>query len=350
MHLTSFSLSSWPAMLRQIRWKPDVVILIAPTLFCSPQALCIARLSRAVAWLHVQDFEVDVAFQLRDFSSHSLKPWARVLESSLLRKFDRISTISPRMVEQLSAKGVDPARGVLFPNWVDTSVIYPMSAPSPLRRELGIPPQAIVALYSGNMGKKQGLDLLIEASRKLASRTDIQFVFCGDGSYRETFVQMTKDARNVVILPLQPTERLNDLLNLADIHLLPQLADAADLVMPSKLTGMMASGRAIVATARPDTQLFGAVEGRGIATPPGDANAFAGALIQLAGHPSLRKGMGEAARKYAVKHLNRDDILHAFELSMLSACGCSSSRPPREKSENDHEVEEIAMTPGAGND
>src|ERR1700730_1369093 len=351
LHLTSFSLSSWPAMLRQIRWKPDVVILVAPTLLCIPRVLGVARLSGAVAWLHVHDFEVDVAFQLGDFSSRRLRQSLEVLERFVLRKFDRISTISVRMVDRLSAKGVDPAHAVLFPNWVDTSVIYPMSAPSPLRQELGIPSRAVVALYSGNMGKKQGLELLIEASRKLASRTDMQFVFCGDGSYRETFVQMTRNARNVIILPLQPAERLNHLLNLADIHLLPQVAGAADLMMPSKLTGMMSSGRPTVATASPGTQLFSVLGGRGIATPPGDLDAFVAALVQLAEHPYMRVRMGEAARKYAINHLNRDEILRRFELSLLSACGASPSdtRGGVSAAENQsRETEEVAVTRGAG--
>jgi colanic acid biosynthesis glycosyl transferase WcaI len=268
----------------------------------------------------MQDFEVDAAFQLADFSSNQLNRWVRSLERFILLHFNRISSISARMIERLSAKGVDPARAVLFPNWVDTSVIYPMLASSPLRQELGIPAEATVVLYSGNMGKKQGLELLVDASRRLIERTDIRFVFCGDGSYRQTFVQMTTKSENVIILPLQPTERLNDLLNLADIHVLPQVSGAADLVMPSKLTGMMASGRAIVATALPGTQLFGVLEGRGIVTPPGDVDAFVAALIQLADMPSLRRRIGDEARSYAISHLNRDLILH----QLLKACGVSS--------------------------
>jgi colanic acid biosynthesis glycosyl transferase WcaI len=324
LHLASFSLSNWPAMLRQNRWRPDIALLIAPTLFCAPQVLCMAWLSGATTWLHVQDFEIDAGFQLADFSSGQLKRWVHALERFFLSKFDRISAISLRMVERLSAKGVDPERLVLFPNWVNSSEIYPMPTPSPFRKELGIPPRATVALYSGNMGKKQGLDLLIEASRRLAFRSDIQFVFCGDGSYREKFVPVAENARNVKILPLQPAERLNHLLNVADIHLLPQLSGAADLVMPSKLAGMMASGRPIVATALPGTQLFGALEGRGLVTPPGDVDAFVAALTRLAEDPCLRKLMGEEARKYAVAHLDRDEILHKFELSMFETCGFSS--------------------------
>jgi colanic acid biosynthesis glycosyl transferase WcaI len=353
LHLMSFSLCSWAVMLRQLLWKPDVVLLIGPTIFCSPGALSVARLSGATAWFHVQDFEVDAAFYLTDFSSPQLRRWVLAIERLVLSRFDRVSAISERMVERLSAKGVDSARSVLFPNWVDTAIIYPMPVSSPLRQELQIPPQAIVALYSGSMGKKQGLELLIEASHRLASRTDIRFVFCGDGSYRETFVRMTENFRNVIVLPLQPAERLNHLLNLADVHLLPQLADAADLVMPSKLTGMMASGRAVLATAAPGTQLFRAVQGRGMVTPPGDVDAFVAALVQLAEDRRLRNRMGEEARKYATTCLNRDEVLHRFEVSLLGSRGFSPSDTQTAAVVVDNEnraVEVIAMTPGKAGD
>jgi colanic acid biosynthesis glycosyl transferase WcaI len=321
LHLTSFALSSWPAMLRQIAWRPDVVLLIAPPLFCSPQALCVARLSGSVAWLHVQDFEVDAAFQLTDFSSLRLRRSLEAVERVLMGRFARVSAVSERMVERLAAKGVDSTRGLLFPNWVDTSVIYPLQRPRRLRDELGIGHQTVVALYSGSMGKKQGLQLLLEASRRLPSRPAIRLVICADGPGREAFAQMAQQAGSVRLLPLQPADRLNELLNLADIHLLPQLADAADLVMPSKLTGMMASGRAIVATAPAGTQLATVLEGRGIVTPPGDVDALVAAIVRLAEDPALRRRLGEEARKYAVCHMNREEILERFDLALMSARG-----------------------------
>ena len=357
LHLMSFSLCSWPVMLRQVGWKPDVVLLLEPTICCSLGALTLARLSGAISWLHVQDFEVDAAFSLTDFSSPRLRRWVLAIERLVLSKFDRVSAISERMVERLSAKGVEPARSALFPNWVDTSIIHPMPVPSPLRQELQISPQATVALYSGSMGKKQGLELLIEASRRLAHRTDIQFVFCGDGSFREALVRMTENSENVIVLPLQPAERLNHLLNLADVHLLPQLADAADLVMPSKLTGMMASGRAVLATAAPGTQLFHAVLGCGMVTPPGDVNAFTAALIQLADDGRLRNRMGEEGRKYAITCLNRDEVLQRFEVALLEARDFSplnSQAAATTVIDIDNReckaVQEVAMTPGKAGD
>ena len=107
-------------------------------------------------------------------------------------------------------------------------------------------------------------------------------------------MQAAGNASNVVFLPLQPARRLNELLNLADIHLLPQVSGAADLVMPSKLTGIMASGGAVVSSAGQDTQLAKVLGGIGLITPPDDAAAFAqatgqsGQRIELTGD-SLRK-------------------------------------------------------------
>lgn len=324
LYLASFSLSSWPVMLMHIFWRPDVVILIEPTLFCTPQTLIVAWFSRAAAWLHVQDFEVDVAFQLRDFSSSRLQHSLRVLERFLLSKFAHVSAISDRMVERLLAKGVDASRTVLFPNWVDASEIFPLTAPNPLRRDLGISDHAIVALYSGSMGLKQGLSLLIDASRLLVHRQDIVFVMCGEGPYRQALIEMGARAENLVFLPLQPADRLNELLNLADIHLLPQLAGAADLVMPSKLTGMMASGKAVLATAGEETQLAKVLVGRGLCTRPGDAAAFASAIECLADDTELRLQMGVEAQEYAMIHLNREHILSSFESSLKNTCRHSS--------------------------
>jgi len=320
LYLASFSLSSWPVMLMQIFWRPDVVLLIEPTLFCSPQTLCVGRLSGATAWLHVQDFEVEVAFELQDFSSTKLQRSICILERFLLGRFNRVSAISDRMVERLSAKGVDAHRTVLFPNWVDTSEIYPLTTPNALRQELGISRDSIVALYSGNMGLKQGLSLLIEVSRRLVHRPEIVFVLCGDGPHRDALVEMASQQRNVMFLPLQPSGRLNELLNMADIHLLPQVAGAADLVMPSKLTGIMASGKPVVATADEGSQLAMVLAGRGVCTRPGDVNALAAAVARLADDRELRLQMGCELRKYALIHLNRSDILTRFESSLMEAC------------------------------
>jgi colanic acid biosynthesis glycosyl transferase WcaI len=123
----------------------------------------------------------------------------------------------------------------------------------------------------------------------------------------------------VRFLDLQPVERLGDLLGLADVHLLPQRADAADLVMPSKLTGMLSSGRPVVAGARPETELGRVASQCGIAVAPDDARAFADAVLTLASQPALRQELSLRARAFAEANFDRNAVLARFEQD-LEAC------------------------------
>jgi colanic acid biosynthesis glycosyl transferase WcaI len=293
-------------------------MVVEPTLFCAPTALAVAWLAGAKAWLHVSDFEVDAAFELKLMTSPAIRKFAFAMERSILNRCDRVSTISEKMLERLDNKGVASPRCVLFPNSVDTQFIFPLPTVSPMRRELGIDNSAIVALYSGNMGEKQGLHLLAEAAHSLSGHSGIRFVFCGAGTYRSKFMDLVAGLSNVTFLPLQPENRLNDLFNLADIHLLPQREDAADLVMPGKLKEMLASGRPVIATARPHTQIADCVQGRGLVVPPGDSAVIVSALFRLAGDADLRRQMGAEARKYAVAHLGRDQLMQKFEQSLVA--------------------------------
>jgi colanic acid biosynthesis glycosyl transferase WcaI len=317
LHLASFALASIPVMLRQIAWRPDLVLVVEPTLFCLPAAWLTAQLCGAKAWLHVQDFEADAGFELGLVRSPRLRRAVEAIEKKLLRSFGTVSTISKKMLARVEQKGVPASACRLFPNWVDTNMIFPLAHPSRLRAELGIGRGEIVALYAGTMGHKQGLEVLAGAAARFTARANLRFVFCGEGPGKPALLNRTAELPNVQWIPLQPFDRLNDLLNLADIHLLPQRADAADLVMPSKLTGMLASGRPIVAAARPETQLAHAVEGRGIAVEPGDAAAFADAIEQLAFASPRRQTLGKNARDYALSQLEKELVLSRFEQELL---------------------------------
>lgn len=317
LHLASFALASFPVMLGQSIWRPEVVLVVEPTLFSLPAAWLCAQFSGARSWLHVQDFEADAGFELGLLNSSGIRQVIATTEKNFMSAFGRVSTISQKMLARLLLKGVPPSACCLFPNWVDTAAIYPRSQPSPLRAELGISASETVALYAGTMGHKQGLEILAESARRLSGTSGLRFVFCGEGPGKAGLETLTASLANVQWLPLQPFDRLNDLLNLADIHLLPQKADAADLVMPSKLIGMLASGRAIVATAAAGTQLAQMVEGRGIVVEPGDAGAFAHALEQLAHDRGSRERLGKAAREYAIAELEKETILYRFEQDLL---------------------------------
>ncbi|MCG6942339.1 MAG: glycosyltransferase WbuB [Thiohalocapsa sp.] len=319
LHLLSFALSSLLPMLLQRRWRPDVVFAVEPPLLGAVPALLCARLCGARSWLHVQDFEVDAAFDLGLLNFAPLRHLAYGIERLIMRRFDRVSTISEKMVERALKKTGGETQCELFPNWVDTKQIYPLAEPSPYRAELGIPDDAIVLLYSGSMGEKQGLDIILDTARALLAEPRYRFVMAGSGSGFRALRDAAAGIDNMQWLPLQPAERLNAFLNLADVHLLPQRADAADLVMPSKLTGMLASGRPVIATAHPDTQVGVVVRRAGLVVPPGSVSELRDAIEHLGNNAELRTQLGHSARAYACDVLERESLLKGFELELLSA-------------------------------
>jgi colanic acid biosynthesis glycosyl transferase WcaI len=321
LHLASFALASLPVMLASAAWRPRRVWVVEPALMCAPQALLLARLCGARAWLHIQDFEVDAAFELGLLRGARKRAWVERIEGWLMRRFDSVSSISARMVERCVAKGVDAARARLFPNWVDLDAITPaaQSRGNALRAELGLADDTVVALYSGNMGAKQGLEVLAAAAAGLElAAPDLVFVLCGEGSARQMLIDQCANLSNVRFLPLQPLERLSELLTMADIHLLPQRADAADLVMPSKLTGMLASARPVVAGAHPGTALADVVAGCGVVVAPEDGAAMAAAIAALAADPARRRALGGAGREHARQHLDRASVLARFEQDLCA--------------------------------
>lgn len=321
-HLVSFMLGSLPVMLRETFWQPEVVFTVEPTFFCAPLTLFVGKSAGAACWLHVQDFEVDAAFELGLLPSQGpVHDAALRTEKFFTFAFDRVSGISARMVDRAIAKGIPPERVALFPNWVDTGEIYPLgpdsNCSSPFRRQLA--PQVpdidrkVILLYSGNMGAKQGLELLAPLAESFAEDRRVHFIFCGDGAFRKRLEELVAHRPNVTLLPLQPLDRLNYLLNTADIHLLPQRASAADLVMPSRLGAMLASGRPVIATAHPGTQVAQVVEGRGLAVPAEDHPALHAAVLRLVEDKELRLHFGREAREYAVRHLGKQQVLEQFE-------------------------------------
>jgi len=312
-HLSFGAFGVLPAIARAIRRRPDIVFTVAPALLSAPVAALAARLSGARSWLHVQDFEVGAAMATGLMQADSLPArLAAGFERRTLRRFDRVSSISDPMCAKLAECGVDPDRIVQFRNWSDIDAVRPLQSPSPFAAEWGVHTPH-VALYSGNIANKQGIEVLVDAARRLAARDDLTFVICGDGPNRERLEQHAEGLANVRFFPLQPKERLGDLLGLATIHVLPQIAGAADLVLPSKLTNMLSSGRPIIATAEAGTGLAKEVEGCGLITAPGDGDALADAITRLMDDETLRIETGANARRRAEEHWAQTSILRRFE-------------------------------------
>lgn len=320
LHLTSFALSSFPVMLGLALWRPALVFVVAPALFSVSAAWLSARISGAKCWLHVQDLEIDAAFELGLLKGRWLRSAATAAERILMRGFDVVSTISGRMIRQLVVKGVPMGRTELLPNWVDLSLVHPTGRSLALREEFGITADQCVCLFSGTINRKQGLDVLVEAARRLVEHPQIVLVICGFGELRSALEDSARDLPNVRFSDLRPADELNALLNMADIHLLPQMRGAADLVMPSKLTGMLASGRPIIAAADPGTELATVVTGCGIVTEPESAKGFADAILELATDGARRAACGAEARAYAERALDSTALFDRLDTRIAALC------------------------------
>ncbi|GGN57697.1 hypothetical protein GCM10011349_36510 [Novosphingobium indicum] len=157
------------------------------------------------------------------------------------------------------------------------------------------------------------METILDAAELLADRSDIQFLICGAGPSKAMLEARAAKMDNVQVHDLQPKERLAELLSTATVHLLPQRKDAADLVLPSKLANMLASGRPVVAGAEPGTGLAREVEGAGLICEPDNGAAMAAAIMKLIDNDALRAEYGIAARKRSAERWLQSSILAAFE-------------------------------------
>ncbi|WIY51564.1 WcaI family glycosyltransferase [Devosia sp. YIM 151766] len=321
LHHCSFGLAAlFPMLMRAWFWRPDVVMSVAPSLIAAPVARLAAGPCGAKSWLHIQDFETEAAFAtglLRDGGPGARL--ARFFERAVLNRFDIVSTISPFMGRRLAEKGVCADRIVEFRNWADLDAVQPGPDGSDYRAEWGITTPH-VALYSGNIANKQGTEIIVEVARRLRERTDLTFVVCGEGPNRANLEARAAGLTNIQFRDLQPKERLGALLGLASIHLLPQIAGAADLMLPSKLANMLASGRPVIATAAPGTGLATEMEHCGLCTMPGDIDGFVAGISRLLDDAELCEKLGAAARNRAQERWGKAAILNGFERQLGLLC------------------------------
>jgi len=324
LHEFSFVASSLPYWLRFLfRERFDVVICPAPPFHLGFLPLLYARLKGAKVLTHVQDLQVDAA---KDLGMIRNERFLRVLfaaERWILQRSTAVSTISEGMRRKLLAKGLSPEKALLFPNWVDTNHIYPLPVGASLRRELGLKVTDRVILYAGNLGEKQGLEILVEVAERFRSQPQVVFVLVGSGGGREKLEVMVRSSglTNVRFFPLQPYEKLSALLAVADVHLVLQKKSASDLVMPSKLTGIMAAGGCALVTALPGTSLYELVDRyqTGVLVEPESVEAlWVGLNYALTADLTAYRANALA---YAERYLQKDRVLMGLEYQLFSLVG-----------------------------
>jgi len=296
--------------------RADRTVIVLPPLALGFAIALIARLKRSRTILHVQDLQPDAAVELGMLKPGLLTRALYALERINYRLADQVSTISEGMKRKILGKGVPVSKVILFRNWANDDVVRPMDRMTALRREWGLGDTDFIVLYSGNLGRKQGLESLLEAAALLGDRPEIRIVIAGNGVEQAELIKKARAAGlvNVTFRPLQPMERLSELLATADVSVIPQKRAVTDIVLPSKLCNILASARPVVAAAPPTSDLAMVIEHSrcGILVEPENGPQMAAAIRELADSPSRQREAGANGRRYAEQHLLQASVIRSF--------------------------------------
>lgn len=290
----------------------DHVISIAPPFHSGLLPLFYRLFKKTKIIYHIQDLQIDAAKELNMIKSDLLISFLMRIERFCIKRFDYVSSISAGMIDKIKLK--HDRNIISFPNWVDTGKFYPLNNKACLKQEWGFDKDDHIILYSGNLGEKQGLDIIIDIANRLSADNKIRFIICGDGSYRTTLVNLVNDRqlKNVSFLPLQDHDKFNKFLNMADMHLILQKKDASDLVMPSKLTTILAVGGLVLATADKGTSLYNIIveNNIGLVAEPENPDS----ILKLI-NENLRSdntAICNNAYNYALNNLSVDNVMSKF--------------------------------------
>ena len=169
-------------------------------------------------------------------------------------------------------------------------------------------------MYAGNLGNSQSFELIIEAARKHDERDDIVYVINGGGVMSDRLKRQANELKNLVVVDYQPIERLSEVLATADLHLVPLRAGLGDMSVPSKIYSIFASGRPVIASVDPGTEIERIVtesEG-GIAVPPDDFDSFIFALEDLIENSEPLEEMGNKARIWLENYYSSKTIANSY--------------------------------------
>jgi colanic acid biosynthesis glycosyl transferase WcaI len=297
----------------------DTILCVAPPFHIGALGRLYRWFRGGECWYHIQDLQIDMA---RDMGLLKSKPLIRGLfgaEKYLLRKADRVSTISPGMQARVHERTNAPV--IMFPNWVDLQSFQPLANRSSLKSRWGIDPDKKWVLYSGAIGEKQGLESILRvAGRVHATNPEIHFSICGSGPYKQKLESLAGEMglSNLSFLPLQPKESFNEFLNAADLHLVLQKGGAGDLVMPSKLVTILSVGGLALVTADKGTSLHNLIsENRlGLVVPPEQDEALLKGILE--GVSGENEAARKSARAYCEGQLEYHAIMNRFFYGQVS--------------------------------
>jgi glycosyltransferase involved in cell wall biosynthesis len=288
--------------------RPDVVLCMTDPPMIGDVALLVARRFRAPLVVVSQDVFPEIAVALGRLTNPAV---VRLLDSLIkvyLRRADRVVSIGETMERRLASKGVEPRRITVIPNWADTEAVTPRPRDNPWSREQLVTDRFVV-MHSGNVGYAQNLETLIAATTRLEELNRLAVLILGFGArhaHNRALAERAR-ARHVRFLPYQPDERLSDALSSADVHYVGLSRGLAGFVVPSRVYGILAVGRPILAAVDAQSETAALVRSVdcGIVVPPDDPERVAHAIRELEAGVHDLDAMGRRGREYVESQASR---------------------------------------------
>jgi colanic acid biosynthesis glycosyl transferase WcaI len=314
-----------------MRYRADVILAPSPPLTIGVVAWLLGKVHRCPWVYNVQEIYPDIAINLGELKRPVLIRFFQRLEAFVYQEASALAVISDGMAERIRGKGVPASKIRLIPNFVDLNDYLPGPKVNPFSLKLGIEDKFVV-LYAGNMGKPQGLEVLVEAAAMLVGEPQIRFVLIGNGSERLALEQRVTQLRlgNVIFLAQQPYGAMRDIHASASACFVSQAPRTASDGIPSKVFRILGSARGILASTSADSDLARIVQlaGAGLVVPPGDPAAIARVLREALEGTAEWVKMGFRGRAYAEAHFSRPMISGLYDqlLTEVAATGANHRR------------------------
>jgi colanic acid biosynthesis glycosyl transferase WcaI len=294
--------------------KADVAIGVVPTLSGAALAWMAQSRYRARMGIIFQDLMGPSAQQSGYQGGRRVAGLVESAERYLARRADAVAIISEGFRSYLERAGVQPSRIVRVRNWARYQL--PAESPAESRARLGWAASDFICLHTGNMGRKQGLETVIESAR-LLDGSGIRIVLSGDGNDRSRLLKHATGISPSALefAPVQGNGRFEAMLRAADVLLLSQRESVAEMNLPSKLGAYFAAGRPVIAAVAAGSAAAQEVVAAqaGTIVPAGDAAALAEAVRTLKGDIAQRQEMGRNGASYAAQHLRPEQSLATFD-------------------------------------
>jgi colanic acid biosynthesis glycosyl transferase WcaI len=294
--------------------RPDIYVVVSPPLLLGLAVRGLQLFKSRPYVFHVQDLQPDAAVGLGMLKPSAFTRLLYRLEALAYRHAAAVSGIGQGMLDAFTRKGVPAAKQIYFPNGATLPAQNNLPVRGKFRARHGFKGDEFLAIYSGNLGVKQGLDILVAAARQL-SGTQVRIVICGDGATRpelEASIRAEK-LQNLTLLPLQPDQEYQEMLADADVCLVTQQAGSGAAFLPSKLLTVLALARPVVGVADETSALRPAIAegGFGICVQPGDVKNLTRVLQTLATNRAELVQYGANGRRY-VEQFAFDTVLPRF--------------------------------------